>query len=288
MTAAKNNAEAPPASFTEITRLLAALPPLLPRPPLAADSRIDVALYAGPHAGIITDWAALRVPWEIGTAPAARLFAAQPALDLHLFEMGKAPIADSTQGPALTERQAAHAMAYGMMAARQDLGLLILSTVGDDQTGADASALAVVAALLKRDPVDLSDDVPIVAHAAAALAANRARLTDPLTILATLGGHESCALLGAIIAARLGNIPVWLEGWPALAAALVLVKLAGNTAAARDLLGHACATRLPTVLQPVLASVLDSVSADPACGVAFGDAQQAASVLSRLHSAPAA
>src|SRR5690606_27482431 len=46
-------------------------------------------------------------------------------------------------------------------------------------------------------------------------------LTDPLAILARLGGREIAAMLGALIAARQQNIPVIVDGFVATAAAAV-------------------------------------------------------------------
>ncbi|MDR3508952.1 MAG: nicotinate-nucleotide--dimethylbenzimidazole phosphoribosyltransferase, partial [Caulobacteraceae bacterium] len=47
-------------------------------------------------------------------------------------------------------------------------------------------------------------------------------VSDPLELLRQLGGRESAALAGAILAARIQGVPVLLDGAPALAAAAVL------------------------------------------------------------------
>ena len=45
---------------------------------------------------------------------------------------------------------------------------------------------------------------------------------DPLTLLAAVGGEEFAAIAGAIVAARMGRIPVLLDGYACTAAAAVL------------------------------------------------------------------
>ncbi|HWW25426.1 MAG TPA: nicotinate-nucleotide--dimethylbenzimidazole phosphoribosyltransferase, partial [Caulobacter sp.] len=47
-------------------------------------------------------------------------------------------------------------------------------------------------------------------------------LSDPLQALRQLGGRETAALVGAILAARVQKIPVLLDGYAAAAAAAVL------------------------------------------------------------------
>ncbi len=48
---------------------------------------------------------------------------------------------------------------------------------------------------------------------------------DPLELLRRLGGRESAALAGAILAARTQRTPVLLDGAPAVAAAAVLAAI---------------------------------------------------------------
>jgi nicotinate-nucleotide--dimethylbenzimidazole phosphoribosyltransferase len=55
----------------------------------------------------------------------------------------------------------------------------------------------------------------------AALAHHHTELTDPLSILARLGGREIAAMLGAIIAARQQKIPVIVDGFVASSAAAI-------------------------------------------------------------------
>src|SRR4029453_8098847 len=57
-----------------------------------------------------------------------------------------------------------------------------------------------------------------------ALALHRALISqrDPLALLATVGGEELAAIAGAVLAARMGRIPVLLDGYASTAAAAVL------------------------------------------------------------------
>src|SRR4029453_14194830 len=57
-----------------------------------------------------------------------------------------------------------------------------------------------------------------------ALAHHRALIAarDPLTLLAAVGGEEFAAIAGAVVAARMGRIPVLLDGYACTAAAAVL------------------------------------------------------------------
>ena len=57
-----------------------------------------------------------------------------------------------------------------------------------------------------------------------ALAHHRALISqrDPLALLAAVGGEELAAIAGAVLAARMGRIPVLLDGYACTAAAAVL------------------------------------------------------------------
>jgi nicotinate-nucleotide--dimethylbenzimidazole phosphoribosyltransferase len=59
-----------------------------------------------------------------------------------------------------------------------------------------------------------------LAHHAKAIAER-----DPLTLLAAVGGEELAAIAGAVLAARMGHIPVLLDGYACTAAASVLYAI---------------------------------------------------------------
>ncbi len=128
--------------------------------------------------------------------PAVKVLGAVDA-DLRVYELDLAtPTRDYRTGPALDEGAAAHAMAYGMMAVEPGVQLLALGGLG-------AGGEMAHAELLKRLP-----------HS-----------KDALQTLADTGGLECCAILGALLAARVANVPVLIDGLAAEAALAVLEAL---------------------------------------------------------------
>jgi len=149
--------------------------------------------------------------------------------DLRVYELDlDTPTADFTAGPAMDEEGCARAMAYGMMACEQGLDLLALGEMGIANTTA---ASALCHALFGGEATDWTGpgtglDADAVARKAVVVAdgvaANRAAMTDPLEVLRCLGGFEFAAIAGAILAARLAQTPVLLDGFACTAAAAVL------------------------------------------------------------------
>lgn len=152
--------------------------------------------------------------------------------DLRVYEMSlEQPTKDFTVEPALSETEAARAMAYGMMAVEPGIDLLCVGEMGIANTTA-ASAMA--AALFGGGGTDWAGPGTGVQGTQLArkaevidlgLARHRAAFGDPLAILACLGGHELAAITGAVIAARMARVPVLLDGFASTVAASVLLKL---------------------------------------------------------------
>ena len=152
--------------------------------------------------------------------------------DLRVYEMDLAnPVADFTQGPAMDEARCARAMAYGMMAAETGIDVLCLGEMGIANT---TSAAALCLALFGGEAADWVGPGTGVAGEALArkietvrlgVEHHRAILDDPLAVLSALGGEELAAIAGAIVAARIGHIPVLLDGYASTAAAAVLYRL---------------------------------------------------------------
>jgi len=151
--------------------------------------------------------------------------------DLRIYELDLAhPTEDFTQAPAMNEARASHAMAYGMMAAESGVDVLCLGEMGIANT---TSAAALCAALFGGTGADwagpgtgvtgpaLANKIAVIDEALArhkdAIAAH-----DPLILLAAVGGEELAAIAGAVLAARVGRIPVLLDGYVSTAAAAVL------------------------------------------------------------------
>ena len=151
--------------------------------------------------------------------------------DLRIYELDlDHPTDDFTKGPAMSEVRAANAMAYGMMAAEPGIDVLCLGEMGIANT---TTAATLCAALFGGTGADWAGPgtgvqgkalVHKIAVIDEALAHHRALIgqRDPLTLLAAVGGEEFAAIAGAVLAARMGRIPVLLDGYASTAAAAVL------------------------------------------------------------------
>jgi nicotinate-nucleotide--dimethylbenzimidazole phosphoribosyltransferase len=151
--------------------------------------------------------------------------------DLRIYELDlDHPTDDFTKGPAMSEVRAANAMAYGMMAAEPGIDVLCLGEMGIANT---TTAATLCAALFGGSGADwagpgtgvhgkaLAHKITVIDEA---LAHHRALINqrDPLALLAAVGGEEFAAIAGAVLAARMGRIPVLLDGYACTAAAAVL------------------------------------------------------------------
>jgi len=151
--------------------------------------------------------------------------------DLRIYELDlEHPTEDFTQAAAMSEARTANAMAYGMMAAETGIDVLCLGEMGIANT---TTAATLCAALFGGTGADWAGPGTGVAGATLthkiavidqALEHHKAAITarDPLTLLAAVGGEEFAAIAGAVIAARIGRIPVLLDGYACTAAAAVL------------------------------------------------------------------
>ena len=152
--------------------------------------------------------------------------------DLRVYELAlDQPTNDFTQGPAMTEADCAHAMAYGMMAVEPGLDVLCLGEMGiGNTTSASALSLALFGGNAK-DWVgsgtgissDSLDKKIKIVQQACELHGNMKG--DPLAIFAALGGLELAAIAGAILAARLAKVPVVLDGFACTVAAAILYAI---------------------------------------------------------------
>jgi len=149
--------------------------------------------------------------------------------DLRVYEMNlDQPTADIVEGSAMSEAECARAIAYGMMAVEPGIDLLALGEMGIANT---TSAAALCLALFGGDATEWTG--PGTGVAGAALDAKRAVVAaavkhhgaskgDPFETLRRLGGYELAAITGAVLAARMGRVPVVLDGFAATTAAAVL------------------------------------------------------------------
>jgi len=152
--------------------------------------------------------------------------------DLRVYELAlDQPTNDFTQGPAMTEADCAHAMAYGMMAVEPGLDILCLGEMGiGNTTSASALSLALFGGNAKDwvgSGTGISSDsldkkIKIVQQACEL---HKNVKGDPLAIFAALGGLELAAIAGAILAARLARVPVVLDGFACTVAAAILYAI---------------------------------------------------------------
>jgi nicotinate-nucleotide--dimethylbenzimidazole phosphoribosyltransferase len=149
--------------------------------------------------------------------------------DLRVYEMNlDAPTGDIVLGPAMSQEECAKAMAYGMMAVEPGIDALALGEMGIGNT---TVAAALCAGLFGGAAEAWTGPGTGVAGAALdnkrravaeAVARHRPAARDPLDLLRRLGGLELAAIAGAVMAARLGRVPVVLDGFASTAAAAVL------------------------------------------------------------------
>jgi nicotinate-nucleotide--dimethylbenzimidazole phosphoribosyltransferase len=211
-----------------------------------------VAIFAGNHG--VTDQGVSAYPREVTAQMVANFTAGGAAisqicqlheLNLRVFELAlELPTGDVTHEAAMDDKMCAATIAYGMEAVAGKPDLLCIGEMGIGNT---TVAAALFAALYGgSDWVGRGagvDDAGLVRKADAvdrALAHHKASLTDPLAVLARLGGREIAAMLGALIAARHQKTPVIVDGFVATAAAAIAHAI--NPAALEHcLFGHVSA-----------------------------------------------
>jgi nicotinate-nucleotide--dimethylbenzimidazole phosphoribosyltransferase len=148
---------------------------------------------------------------------------------LQVYEMNlDTPTGDIVVEPAMSEEECAKAMAYGMMAVEPGIDALALGEMGIGNTTAAAALSAGLfggAAELWTGPgtgvTGAALDTKRTA-VAEAVALHHEAVRDPFDMLRRLGGLELAAITGAVMAARLGRVPVVLDGFASTAAAAVL------------------------------------------------------------------
>jgi nicotinate-nucleotide--dimethylbenzimidazole phosphoribosyltransferase len=141
---------------------------------------------------------------------------------------------DFTTAPAMSTEQVTQALAVGARYAAQAIvvgsNILIAGEVGIGNT---TSAAALICALLNADPAD------IVGHGTGLTDAQREHkiqvvreglarvrhVTDPLALLAEIGGLEIAAMAGYYLEAARRSVPCLLDGFISTAAALIACRL---------------------------------------------------------------
>ncbi|MEO6394777.1 MAG: nicotinate-nucleotide--dimethylbenzimidazole phosphoribosyltransferase [Devosia sp.] len=194
-----------------------------------------VAIFAGNHG--VTDQGVSAFPREV-TAQMVKNFTdggaaisqicALHEFNLRVFELAlELPTGDITLAPAMDDKMCAATIAYGMEAIAGKPDALGIGEMGIGNTTIAAALYAALFGGAGADWVGRGtgvDDQGLGRKASAvdrALAFHHSELTDPLAILARLGGREIAAMLGALIAARQQKIPVLIDGFVATSAAAI-------------------------------------------------------------------
>jgi nicotinate-nucleotide--dimethylbenzimidazole phosphoribosyltransferase len=193
------------------------------------------------------------------------------------------PTEDFTRAPAMTDADCASAFARGMASVLPGTDLLVIGEMGIANTTA---AAAICLALFGGAASDWTgrgtgvDDMHLrlkieVVEQAAAINAD----ADPLEVLRRLGGREIAAMAGAILAARLAQVPVLLDGFVCGAAAAVLHR------AAPGALDHCIAAHVSA--EPGHRRLLDRLSLVPLLdlGMRLGEASGAALAVGLVRAA---
>lgn len=173
--------------------------------------------------------------------------------------------ADLLEGPAMTREEAARAMLAGASIAEElaATGVDVLVT-GDMGIANTTPAACLIAAFTGRPGADVTgrgtgiDDatwelkVKVVDHA---LDRHHIDTSDPIGVLAAVGGLEHAALAGLILAGAAARLPVVLDGVNANAAALVASAVA-PVATGYMIAGHRS-------VEPGATAALEALGLDP-------------------------
>ena len=203
----------------------------------ATITRPRVAVFAGNHG--VADLGVSNFPKE-STAKMVENFknggacvnqlCKQHDAELRVYEMGlDNPTADFTTTPAMTEEQCVNAITYGMTTVEPGVDMLCVGEMGIGNT---TSACAMACAMFGGTGenwtgagTDVYENKVRVVNEAVNKHQDNFTIdgkVDGLKVLQHLGGYELCGIVGAIIAARMANVPVIVDGYIATVAMAVL------------------------------------------------------------------
>src|SRR3569832_335797 len=224
----------PPGSLGELERLVEFLARWQGKAKPTLDNPM-IAIFAGNHG--VTDQGVSAFPREVTAQMVANFteggaaisqICAQHELNLRVFELAlELPTGDITRTVAMDDKMSAATIAYGMEAIAGKPDILGIGEMGIGNTTVAAALYAALYGGTGADWVGRGtgvDDAGLTRKADAvdrALARHQGNLTDPLAIIARLGGREIAAMLGAIIAARQQHTPVIVDGFVATSAAAI-------------------------------------------------------------------
>ncbi|MEI8140817.1 MAG: nicotinate-nucleotide--dimethylbenzimidazole phosphoribosyltransferase [bacterium] len=159
-------------------------------------------------------------------------FANAPHLLHHKVARGTANMAI---GPAMTKAQTIQALETGIALATQAAseGITLLGT-GEMGIANTTPATALFAAYLDLKPSSITgrgtgvDDARLqhkISVIEKSIAINKDSLTEPLSILAALGGFEIAGIAGLVLGGAANRVPVVVDGFISTAGALAAIKL---------------------------------------------------------------
>lgn len=223
----------------EIRQLINGFEPLEPSmwPDLwegKADNNLDhprLSLFAGHHGFASTSPESINNYVKSSVEGSAMLnrLCGNANMDLRLYEMN---LEGATQnclnyGFALSPDEFVKSIAYGMMAVEPSLDLMAASALGNGTTSA-AEAICELHGFKTK----ISDEI------LNKKLKDTAGKSKGLDILPLIGGYELSALCGMVIAARLAQIPVLLEGVVGLAVIAILQAEHNNACDHVGITGH--------------------------------------------------
>ncbi|MCW8861513.1 MAG: nicotinate-nucleotide--dimethylbenzimidazole phosphoribosyltransferase, partial [Rhodospirillales bacterium] len=138
------------------------------------------------------------------------------------------PTEDFTRAPAMTETAFIDAVRFGMSNLDDPTDVLCLGEMGIANTTAAAAVCHALfgdtASLWTGPGTGVEGDVMgrKIAVVAEAVILHKAAMIDGLEVLRCVGGREMAAIAGMVVAARLNNVPVMLDGYVCTAAAAAL------------------------------------------------------------------
>ncbi|MEN6563589.1 MAG: nicotinate-nucleotide--dimethylbenzimidazole phosphoribosyltransferase [Christensenella sp.] len=143
--------------------------------------------------------------------------------------------ADMTLGPAMTREQALAAMetGIGLVKSCKDEGYQILAT-GEMGIGNTTTSSAVSSVLLGKSAEEMTgvgaglDEAGLnrkVAAIKTAIERNRPEQSDPIDVLAKLGGFDIAGMAGIYLGGALYRVPVIVDGFISATAALVAARI---------------------------------------------------------------
>ncbi|MEL6688153.1 MAG: nicotinate-nucleotide--dimethylbenzimidazole phosphoribosyltransferase [Pseudomonadota bacterium] len=249
-------------------------------------SRPLVAVFTGSHGTMenATAQVAGRVAGLSEGKAAVRGAAQQAGAAFKVYEFGNDfPADDYRNGPSLSERDCAAAVAFGMEVVAEGADAIVLGNAGYGS----ATAAAAIARGLYGGAADYwaggsGEKARLrIETVDAGAKANSSLLSDPLNVLRAFGGRDLAGTVGAILACAHQRIPVILDGYVVTAAAAIVHAL-NPKAVAHCLAGHVTA-------EPAHRALLDRMDLDPVLDLSLniGDGTGGTFALALLQSANA-